>query len=713
MSKLTVDSQDLYSKSFDDYILPVYITAPNTTIANRAQVLDTSNTLQSLFGVEKLPTRSLLILNKESGPNGELVYEVESKDSRIRFYGDVSTFSFSDGTGVRLGSSSLGVVEITFYGTGLNILQFSNGGANRNATISIDGGAPSAFVYDVTTRSPVLQQRNYNMNVVSSLAAGLALGWHTVLLSHNEATELFMFGFEVINARTDIAITPGTALVNTLKSPLNALSTSAYNAGVVGTRGARVVKYLLNGAISQSVQEVEQRINYFTSTDHTNEEIVRRINFREFGSQRSDDFSTLSTSRASAFTLEDGITSLVSNAVEASSLALDMSTNGGFITIIFVGTGLDIIRSDTGNGGSDTYTLQVDNEPVQNFPSAGITGIRITKLCSGLPYGTHTIKITRVTAVAWGLSIRDFIIYQPKKPSIPAGAIEVSDYNLISSYIPSTSAAYGTMSQGVLRRQMMREMLYSGNWAWGIDVATFDGNNTRTVVNGSWVEHTFFGTGIEYRAYFTAGDTNNVTVSIDGSSNLSSYTTALVASVSGLTFTASTGFLGGSIGSTNNGYLRITGLTLGFHKIRIQSNNATTTMYINSFDAITPIHINPPNARLLNTVKANSKTSPAKTIADPTKAKVILSFDGVNNKIQYSKGVAQVLRSITGTFIVYFEKPFVNNNYTITHGGDTEETSTVTTSRRAHSCMIMIGNSSGGAQNEDFEIVILGDLANE
>lgn len=76
---------------------------------------------------------------------------------------------------------------------------------------------------------------------------------------------------------------------------------------------------------------------------------------------------------------------------------------------------------------------------------------------------------------------------------------------------------------------------------------------------------------------------------MDGSSNLSGFTTGVVTSSTGYTFTAASGTLTGTVTGSNLFVLRLSGLSLGVHKIRITSNSAAN-LYVDTFDVVTPIH---------------------------------------------------------------------------------------------------------------------------
>ncbi len=646
--------------AFQPFVKKDFITAPNTTIVNRAKVESAS--LKAIAGVERVMTRSIVLSLKEFGSNGEQVFEIDSKDSRIRFVGN--WFQNSNAYGNYIHTNTVGdYVEVSFYGTGLNSLIIAN---NPDSwLVSIDGGSDSALVLPVL--SGVLAQRNYSPNQVVNIVSGLALGWHTVKIKNNNATYgMPTHGFEILNQRTDLAVLAGTAYCGMKQEVLSALSSSAFNAGVVGTRGARVVKYLKDGVISQAATEVNPASTFLASTDHSNEEVVRKINFREFGANRADDFSTLSTARVSAFTLDDGTTTLVANSASVSGDELRVTTgNTNFVTLTFVGTGLDIV-SGVANANGSGITPIIDGVSVGSVIGFGVgEASKLVKICSGLPYGTHTVKLLNAYASA-DFGIKDFIIYQPKKPSIPVGAVEIADYNVMANY--SFNSNVGQVSAGVVRKIAIREAIYSGTWVIPLNDSGFEsGVNLNTVTPSSYVEYNFYGTGVEFLTFFASG-TVNATVSIDGSNNLSSYTTQLIGNTLGTAvFTASTGAITGTIATgAYNTRVRVTGLSLGSHKIRI-TQNGTVAMYSAGFDVVTPTHINSSSLKIgslsLKDTRVFSPIVDKPEKIDMNKAKAWCLLDSGSNKILASNNIASVLIPSAGTNIFFFEKPFKSANY--------------------------------------------------
>jgi hypothetical protein len=143
----------------------------------------------------------------------------------------------------------------------------------------------------------------------------------------------------------------------------------------------------------------------------------------------------------------------------------------------------------------------------------------------------------------------------------------------------------------VIRHANAREILYSNTWnALVIDAnVSNSGFTLGTPTAAAYYEFTFFGTGVEIQSQANTGAIQNMTVAIDGSSNFSSYTSSLIASGTGMTWTASTGAIAGTTSAVTAYNLRIYGLPLAKHTLRV-TRNGNDIMYVNAIDVITPVH---------------------------------------------------------------------------------------------------------------------------
>ena len=668
-------------KAFDDFAIPVYENAPFTTIQNRAQV---TKSLRAVAGIERIMVRSINRLEKEFGPNGESVFEADNKDSRIRFVGSGWTVSGGASGTFPFTTTVTDFVEIVFYGTGLNLIQNINT-TTADHKVSIDGGAYSPNIFS-STWSGVLDNRNYSSNAIVGISSGLTLGWHNIRI-RLDATNLRVFGFEILNERNNILINPGSGVSNGYMSELVAESTSNFNEGVSGIKGARIVKYINSGTVNSAIQEVDTFAQYLTSTNHTNEEIVRRINFREFGANRADDFSTLTTVRNASFTLGDGTTTLMGNTVTGGTVlgaeVIGFPTAGtSNVTITFVGTGLDIVGTST-IAYTGSIAVRVDGNLVGNITSANV-GFNITKIASGLPYGTHTVKLSVNVTSAGNWALGDFIIYHPKKPAIPSTAFEVADYNLMADYI-SAPAGANTVSSGVLRKSNAREAVYSGTWTIPADYSGLYSSNgfyTESATQNNYVEYTFFGTGFDWKHVLNTNQTTNCTVTLNGVALNSSYpgSSSITVEVNGGTYS---GTLSGASAllstlltnvlnknsAINAASFKVSGLPLKKHVLRFTQSAATTVnTFMTSYylDIITPIHINKSSLRggsesLISVSKYSPEKKSLNSAPDLSKAKAWIVFG--DTQIYSSYNISAMLKVQNYIYDLFLEKQMKSDTY--------------------------------------------------
>ena len=576
-----------------------------TSIIGRSQICDLSNDLMPRMGVERLMTQQIYRIAEESGPNGEPVFGViGDKFNQIRCIGGWAVTVSSQGIGV-YPTGAGDTLEVSFYGTGLNVLNYDTNDS-RNFVYSVDGGADSSSVITATP-SGILNSRNYSQNTIRPVVSGLTFGLHTVKIKITVSQPSF-FGFEILNTEAALKVPTGTAIVNRQKLANLVSDSVSYNtgfeSGVLGTKGGCVVTYLKpDGSIAKAVTPTNTSPAYLTNTDHTNEELTREYNPREFGCGRSDDFSGVVQSGARAFTLDDNLTTLTcSNAyIDAApgQNGLYLGTTSSFYTFTFVGTGLDIVMVDTASGGNDAHTYSIDGQTAQAWPyTSGSTAQRTLKICSGLPYGTHTFKVTRGTVSTWTVSTLSFKVYSPKKPFIPSGCVELSQYYVLADYVANTVAGLETIGTGLVRKSCTRENVYVGaNWVLGIDPTVYVGGiDLSDNFAGQYFEHTFVGTGFELRGRAHTSFTNNATLSIDGSSNFtvsngSYWTGALSTSYYGgfSIVSSTTGQISQAVSQTLGSGIRVSGLTYGKHTVRL-TNVAALSCIVETLDIITPIY---------------------------------------------------------------------------------------------------------------------------
>lgn len=701
-------------------------------ITNRAPIADDSNNLRSIAGVERVHVRGLNLKQDEFGPNGEQVYEADDKDPRIRFYGTPQIFTSTGGPYIRI-STSDDAAEVVFYGTGLNALISLFGNAYQ-VNVSVDGGPPSAFFN--TTPSSVLQGRNYAPNQIIPVTSGLSEGWHTLKIDVVSGN-FNISGFEILNERSDLRTLPGSMFAGASKKTLTALSDNNYTpSGMTGGRGGRVVTYLDNeGAVQQAYTETDGTALFSGSSDHSNEEIIRSINWREFGANRGDDFSTVSgggnTDRA--FTLDDGTTTLVGDNIFERTFAdeswLTVGVSGDDLIITFVGTGIDLTYAKRIAG---TFDYQVDIDGVNvigALPDPEGFGSLSTKytrtIASGLPYGTHTVRFFAGGAAAAELNIQDFIIYGPKKPSIPSDAIELCDYNVMADFsFDSTLEMYPT-NVGVLRKSSSRENVYVGSsWSVNVNVGAggVDSTVAQTTNNSDYMERTFWGSGVVCICRNFINNDDDVLVTIDGTAaTAANFPTATfsVTSGNGTSYNTSTGSWDQSASSDgDNTQLEISGLSLGLHTIRL-TKNGSGTLRCDAFDVITPVHINMPGFKqgsmsLEDTRNFEAVAKDEFKEVDLSKAKALLNYDMGGNEIRSSMNVSAVVDLGAGKFRVHFEKPFKDKNYIAIATAQTEGAQVRYSESFANVLECWLTNNAGTlTDTTSFRLAVFGELADE
>ena len=450
------------------------IAVPFTTIIGREPIRDLSKIPAPKMGIERVQGFPIVKQTNESGPNGESVYTIfNDKRAKLVSKNGPSVTNSSDADGARFVSDTSGdFVEITFYGTGLNVL-VPNSDGSRDCRYTVDGGSESPGSFLGTNISPVLQTRGYAKNEIQTVVSGLTLGMHTVKLT--SYGWLRMSGFEILNETAQLSIPAGNVSGELIASQSLAFDSGFdIEQGTSGTKGGHVVVYNENNQTKKAIRYVDTTQGNLGSADHSNEEVTARHHWRNFGAGRGDDFSTLITSSDRAFTLDDGTTTLVGDNVGADDGNVGIGglyiSNPGFLTLTFVGTGLDIVWvNEIATATRDIEDILVNGVSIGSItvgtPPANFK--QQLSIVSGLPYGTHTVKFVN-SAPDNSLGFEEFIIYGPKKPEIPANSTELGSYNLMADYVANTGGTgpgSTPVSQGALTKYSTREYLYSGSWS--------------------------------------------------------------------------------------------------------------------------------------------------------------------------------------------------------------------------------------------------------
>ncbi len=576
------------------------IAVPFTQIVNRAQIDDFTNDLSVNFGLERIHCGFAYPIYNERGPNGDQVWKIlgDTKDQiRIVNGTDGIGSPVYSSLGNTTGINQEGYLEVTFYGTAVNIVIEHN--STMDLRVSVDGGAEGANI--LPTMSAYLSARNYNANYTFEAISGLSLGLHTVKIRNNAAAAWRLSYIETVCVSTALQVRPGSVLKNGQKFNLaQAASTnlnSSFEVGSDNGRGGNVVVYAkADGTIAKAIQPVENSAAYLTSANHTNEEQVNSYHFRQFGANRADDFSTLTTSSSTrAFTLEDGVTTLIGENIFARQLGSTehlSAASGHIILLTFVGTGLDIVRSI--NTTTTTFDVSIDGGASVGSLSLGSTQRGIVRIASGLPYGSHTVQFTG-TSGASNEFCTHFIVYAPKKPTIPSNAVELSQYYLMANYSFSTGVGVRKMSSGVLSKSGMREITYTGGWAAPFISPSGENINGFQIYDttlGNAFKYTFFGTGMEWRFRGATGRSSNVTLTINGLvATLANFPTLQTTTSDNATLSlnTATGAIDSESAAGNGQRIAIYGLPLGNYTFRFV-NQTTSGFQVDTLDIITPIY---------------------------------------------------------------------------------------------------------------------------
>ena len=491
-----------------------------------------------------------------------------------------------------------------------------------------------------------------------------------------------------------------------------------------GARGETYIIYTLataatpvtNGThTSAAAQAIGTPREIFGATEHREQEVIRRINFREFGA--NSQFATLGdTGVDKAFTLDDGTTTLLAGSIvhEATINSIDYMSIGADtgnqsannFTLTFVGTGLDVLYLVGGaNATRSAVRVFVDGFNIGDFDGGdNFTGIM--PICSGLAYGTHTVKFQALTSSENDQGVSDFIIYGPKKPEIPIldeGSLELSDYNIMADFVDTpddtTDTSQLTVGKGTLRKMGIREFIYTNEAVTGpaIDIASISGYQINMENGNVPFFYTFYGTGCEFR--FSSRDSKVYQFFVDqptGSGETAvpltltaanffsrraadSQTFDIAVSTAGTYGSATTGITAnGQVTIANSGTLdnagfRVTGLPLGVHTFGVLGRTSSLAFRPRCIDVITPIHFQNDNLKVGSEGLNNLTIDPVveedeqQVLANLGEAKAWAYINGRTgggeSLILGSHNIAAYILTGTGTYTLFFDKPFKDTNY--------------------------------------------------
>ena len=489
-------------------------------------------------------------------------------------------------------------------------------------------------------------------------------------------------------------------------------------------------------------------------TNRLNQEVIRRINFREFGAN-----SAFATSPATAsFTLDDGTTTLVSGNLAGGFGTLNgtdymtfhrggASDGDKSIIFTFVGTGLDLAWVQSSGGGTlPPLTVSIDGFSIGiigDLPDAQENSWIIRPIVSGLAYGTHTVSIATPNYSTGGgtaFGPGDFIIYGPKKPEIPtldAGSLELSDYNVMADFDATTSGALGRVSKGTLGKTSAREFLYTGSIGILATTPTVPfGTIVNLETNGSG-DYTFYGTGIEYS--WTSGNNNevpqalatldgntlsttNFSISLNGGTRAGTGPNVDIADVN-CVFAPATGLVTRSaVVQLLRSILQVSVLELGVHTIRLTDNGVGSgSPQIEGAHVITPIHFQNDNLKVGSEGLNNLTIDPVVeedeqvVLANLGEAKAWIDCMPTGSP-RATHNISAVIRRGTGQFTIYFDKPFKSGDYVVI-GTSSSSARTFAIegvgNKRANSVNIVITRNDGANLDESFYAAFFGELIDE
>ena len=470
--------------------------------------------------------------------------------------------------------------------------------------------------------------------------------------------------------------------------------------------------------------------NLTFDTNRLNQEVIRRINFREFGAnnQFAGTFPTSPT-----FTLEDGTTNLhASNPTVGTADFLSLGNNGSnrTVTFTFVGTGLDVFWHFEGTG-TQNVDVRIDGFAVGSIGTTlDITDnfLGVLPIVSGLSYGTHTVQFNNGAALASNQGPSDFIIYGPKKPEIPildVGSLELSDYNIMADHVDTPSSGDTNLGKGVLRKIPNREVLVDGTWALDAAVpAALGGIELQSATAAANLNYTFYGTGLEFRFRFDAGtilefEIDGVLRTLAAADFVGANTITIGTSGSGTANARVTKNAGGN-SNDNTAYI-IDDLTLGVHTFKVTRFTAAGNFFVRGLDIITPIHINEDNLKVGSLGLQDLRLDPiveedeAVVLANLGEAKAWIDCMPTGSP-RATHNIAAVIRRGTGQFTIYFDKPFKSGDYVVI-GTSSSSARTFAIegvgNKRANSVNIVITRNDGANLDESFWAAFFGELIDE
>ncbi len=563
-----------------------------SNIQSRAEIpnLETDGLLR--YGSKRMMTQTLIPMENEMGVLNQRVSKITNDEQdQIRFVGNwIQTINTNGYRAQTITQNDY--AEIVFRGTGLNVLLFPEATNNPDLRYSINGGADSVAAL-TGLLSAATAGRYYNTNTVVNVVSGLPFGTYTLILrkNANNAGIFAVYGVDILDERSSILATANTgymagkeSITSDILTTLNTQFTNVYNS--VSTKGGKVIVYKNPaGEVLKDVRYVDAVSRSGLTTDHSREEAFANLSPRQFsasGNPAGTDFGVGLTVTNGYFTLDDGSTSFYANNGAFQTLngieGFVLTNNGDNLSLSFEGTGLDL--SFSAPAAPTNATVTIDNDPALTFTiSFDANTARTYRIASDLPYGSHTVKITRIAAGNFPNLYR-MILYNTKTPALPAGNLKQGEYNLLSDYVPTALANPASLSYGVISKASYKESAFTGTWTLTNNGTVRNVGYMLSSTNASTFTNNFYGKGFE----ITANSAGTVTATI---------------TINGVLYTGAATVIGGgswvpgtstwTLPTTNGGRIQITGLPEGKQTVLVTLVSAAAGFNYHAFDYQTSI----------------------------------------------------------------------------------------------------------------------------
>jgi hypothetical protein len=577
------------------------IAVPYTIIQNRAPIVDLSQDLRPRFYSTYIDLGFPIRAEGEniSGDSRTVSKYTNDRYDQVRTVG--MGFTIND-QGAFIQSSGEGIVEVTFYGTGLTMVCRVDSG--RDWRYVVDGGAESLDIFP-SWGSTFSVGRKYNPNQDFEIVSGLPLGLHTIRMRNATGNSPQITGFKVIQETSQILVPAGIGKIGDMQVTRSTPTYVDYNTGFdqefgtnQGNGGVAALYLKPDGTVGKNVRWSPASAQFLGAASHVNEMEVRNHHWREFGhgsggaggSGALQDFTLLSTTeRARHFTLNDNTTSLN---VETCSLQTTSSVNylrgpivaGNNFIIKFYGSGIDLyLGNDPASAG---YQITMDGAIIATGTGA-LSGSGWVKIASGMEVRSHTLIFERTDGAGNTIRLGRIRTYVPKTPDIPVGTGLMSKYLIAenrNNNFGTFRAADGMMNKPAPRFGIGSAPSATSNWTAVSSFASYsDATALQTTTIGDYFEWYEFCDAFSIR-FDNDGDAQ-FQISVDGDTDLSPYSTTFT-QAGGNTWTDTTGTYTGATGA--NAGIGVNGLTLGWHKIRVTKTAGGSNLGLLSFEAGVP-----------------------------------------------------------------------------------------------------------------------------